>query len=167
MLTKKMERALNDQLNAELASDYLYLSMSAYFESQNLEGFANWMALQAREESQHAMKVYSYIHDRGGRVILQALDAPQSEWKSPTDAFRAAYEHEKMISGRINDLVDLANRENDHASHQFLMWFVAEQVEEEDSVRKIIDRLEMVGDSPNGMFIMDRELAKRATAPAH
>jgi ferritin len=162
MLGKKMEKALNEQLNAELYSAYIYLSLAAYYESEKLEGFASWMQAQALEERGHAMKIYSYIHSRGGRVLLTAIDAPQTEWKSAKAGFKAAYEHEKMISGRIDDLVNLANAEQDHASHQFLMWFVAEQVEEEESVGRVVDRLEMVGDSPNGLFFLDRELARRA-----
>jgi ferritin len=162
MLGKKVEKALNEQLNAELASAYIYLSLAAYFESQKLEGFAGWMQAQAQEEVGHAMKIYSYIHSRGGRVILTAVEGPQTEWKSPKSGFKAAYQHEKMISGRIDDLVNLANTEKDNASHQFLMWFVAEQVEEEESVGRVVDRLEMVGDSPNGLFFLDRELSRRA-----
>jgi ferritin len=159
-----MEKALNGQLNAELASEYLYLSMAAYFESQNLEGFASWMQVQAREEFTHAMKIYGYIHSRGGRVRLGALEAPKAEWESPLDAFSAALTHEKMISGLINDLVELANSEKDNASHQFLMWFVAEQVEEEESAGRVVDRLKLMGDAPGGLFMMDQELGARAPA---
>ena len=162
MLSKKMEKALNEQLNAELASAYIYLSLAAYFESENLEGFSGWMQVQAQEEVGHAMKIYGYIHSRGGRVLLAAIDAPQETWKSPTAGFEAALEHEKMITKRINDLVNLANDESDNASHQFLMWFVAEQVEEEESVSRVVDRLKMIGGAPGGMFMMDRELARRA-----
>jgi ferritin len=167
MLSKKMEKALNDQLNAEFYSAYVYLSLAAYFESKNLEGLASWMQAQAAEERGHAMKFYGYIHSRGGRVKLSQIDAPETSWDSPLVGFRSALEHEKMITGRINDLVDLANKEKDNASHQFLMWFVAEQVEEEESVGRVVDKLEMVGDSPSGLFIMDRELAKRGQAPSH
>jgi ferritin len=162
MLSKKMEKALNDQLNAELASSYLYLSLAAHFESENLEGFAGWMKVQAQEEVGHAMKIYGYIHSRGGRVLLTTVEAPQTSWKSPQSGFESASAHEKKISQRINDLVELANSENDHASHQFLMWFVAEQVEEEESVGRVVDKLKMVGDAPGGLFMMDRELARRA-----
>ncbi len=166
MLASQMEKALNDQLNAELASDYLYLSMAAYYESQNLEGFAKWMQLQAQEEFAHAMKIYTYIQTRGGRVRLGALEAPQSEWDSPLAAFSAALEHERMITSRINALVDMANAEKDNATHQFLMWFVAEQVEEEESASRVVERLKLMEDAPGGLFIMDRELGSRvASAP--
>lgn len=161
MLTKKMEKALNEQLNAEFASAYLYLSMAADFESKNFEGFGAWMKAQAQEELTHAMKFYGYIHSRGGRVVLGKLETPQGEWPTPIAAFEAAYQHEKKISGLINDLVELAGKERDNASHQFLMWFVAEQVEEEESVGRVVERLKMVGESPSGLFIMDNELGKR------
>ena len=161
MLNKKIEEALNDQINAELGSAYVYLSLAAYFESKNLDGFANWMKNQAQEEVEHAMRFYGYINDRGGRVILTRIDGPQTEWKSPLDGFTAALDHEKMITGRIDRLVELADKEKDHASHGFLMWFVSEQVEEEDNVGRVVEKLKLVGDSPNGLFIMDRELAQR------
>lgn len=162
MLSKKMESALNEQLNAELASSYIYLSLAAYFESENLEGFASWMQAQAQEEVSHAMKIYGYIHSRGGRVLLAAIDAPQTNWESPNSGFQAALDHEKKITKRIDNLVELANSESDHASHQFLMWFVAEQVEEEESVGRVVDKLEMIDDAPGGIFMIDRELARRA-----
>jgi ferritin len=161
MLSKKIEKAFNEQLNAELASAYVYLSLAAYFESRNLEGFAGWMKAQAQEEVGHAMKFYEYINTRGGRVLLTRIDGPETDWKSPLDGFTAAFEHEKMITGRIDDLVDLANKEADHASHQFLMWFVAEQVEEEDSVGRVVEKLKLIGDTPSGLYIMDRELGAR------
>lgn len=164
MLTKKMEKALNEQLNAELASSYIYLSLAAYCESENLEGFASWMQVQAQEEVVHAMKIYGHIHSRGGRVLLTTIEGPQTSWKSPTSGFEAAFDHEKKISKRINDLVELANSESDHASQQFLMWFVAEQVEEEDSVGRVVGKLKMVKEAAGGLFMMDRELAGRAAA---
>jgi len=163
MLTDHMEKSLNEQINAELYSSYLYLSMAAYFESLNLGGFASWMQTQSDEESAHAMKFYSYIHSRGGRVKLAAIPDPQTDWSSPKIAFEAALEHEQMITGRINDLVEIANSERDNASHHFLMWFVTEQVEEEQSVGDVINKLELVADHPGGLFMMDRELSNRAT----
>jgi ferritin len=167
MLSKKMEKALNEQLNAELASSYIYLSLAAYFESENLEGFASWMQTQAQEEVVHAMKIYGYIHSRGGRVVLTAIEGPQTSWKSPTAGFEAAFKHEKKISKRIDDLVEMASSESDNASHQFLMWFVAEQVEEEESVGRVVDKLKMVNEAPGGLFMMDRELARRAAMAGH
>jgi ferritin len=167
MLSEKMEKALNGQVNAEMYSAYLYLSMVAYFESLSLNGFANWMRVQTQEEMTHAMKFYDFINERGGRVLLTAIEAPQTEWNSPLDAFEAAYAHEQKVSGLINDLVDLAKSERDHASDNFLQWFVAEQVEEEDSASNIIEQIKLVGEGSGGLFLLDRELGQRTfTAPA-
>jgi ferritin len=164
-MNQKIEDAFNKQINAELFSSYLYLSMSAYFEAQSLPGMASWMRAQAQEENTHAMKFYDFIFERDGRVTLTALDAPKTEWGSPLQAFEEAYKHECMISGRINDLVNLAIAEKDHASANFLQWFVTEQVEEEASVLAIVDQLKMVGDHSMGLFMTDRELGRRG-APA-
>lgn len=161
MLSKKMEKALNEQLNAELFSSYLYLSMAAYFEGRNLDGFGSWMKVQAQEELAHGMKFYEFINSRGGKVTLDAIEAPQTKWDSPLDAFVAAEKHEQHISKLINDLVNQAVKESDNASHQFLMWFVAEQVEEEESVGRIVEHMKMITDSPSGLFMMDRELGSR------
>jgi len=161
MMGKKMEEALNGQVNAELYSSYLYLSMSAYFESLNLRGFANWMRVQAQEEAVHAMKIYDHIIERGGRVILPPVEAPPSEWASPLAVFEQVYGHEQKVTGLINDLVDLATGENDHATKSFLQWFVDEQVEEEASANEVLQKLKRVGEAPDRLFIIDRELAER------
>ncbi|MBD3220032.1 ferritin [bacterium] len=161
MLTDKMHQALNDQLQAEFFSAYLYLSMAAYFEDEGLEGMANWMTIQFQEEQTHAMKFYRYIIERGGRVELQALEKPQKDWPSPLAVFEEAFEHEKMISGRINDLAELAIAEKDHATHNMLQWFIAEQVEEEAAVDTIVNQLKMVGDQGHGLFMIDREMRGR------
>ena len=161
MMGKKMEEALNGQVNAELYSSYLYLSMSAYFESLNLRGFANWMRVQAQEELVHAMKIYDHIIERGGRVILRAVEAPPTEWASPLAVFEQVYGHEQKVTGLINDLVDLATAENDHATKSFLQWFVDEQVEEEASANEVLQKLKLVGKAPDRLFIIDRELAER------
>lgn len=161
MLSKKLERALNDQLNAEFFSSYLYLSLSAHFQRDNLDGFATWMRSQAQEELAHAMKFYDYINDRDGTVDLMRVDSPQSSWKSLVSAFDAAYQHEQEISRQIDKLVDLAVKEGDHATHQFLQWFVTEQVEEEQSVGQVVAKLKMVADSASGLYILNRELAER------
>lgn len=161
MLKEKVEKALNDQLNAEAFSAYLYLSMSAYFKSENLDGFANWMQVQAMEEYTHSRKFYDFIIQRGGRVVLQRIDAPQLDWDSPVAAFEAALAHEEMITGRINDLVDLALDEKDHATNIFLQWFVTEQVEEEESVGGVLQQLKLLSDAKGGLFMMDRELGQR------
>jgi ferritin len=161
MLSKKMEKALNDQVNAELFSAYLYCSMAAYFEAINLRGCAQWMRVQTQEEMGHAAKFFDFIIERGSRVVLQALDKPQTQWKSPSAAFEAALKHEQYITGRINNLVNLAIQEKDHATNSFLKWFVDEQVEEEASVTEIVEKLKMVKNAPGGMFMIDRELGQR------
>ncbi len=166
MLSKKMEEALNAQINAEIFSTYLYLAMAAWFHSRKLEGFARWMEMQAREEWEHSMKFFHYVDERGGRVILSAIEAPPSEWESPLEAFKAAYEHEKYITGRIHDLVALAREEKDYATENFLQWFVTEQVEEESSVNAIVQQMKLVQGSKNGLYMIDRELGKRTLASA-
>ncbi len=166
MIGKKIEEAFNKQLNAELSSAYIYLSMSAYFDSLNLGGMAKWMQMQAQEETDHAMKFFSNIQERGGRVVLDKIDSPKMEWSSPKDAFEDAYKHECKVSKLIHELVELASDENDHAAHAFLQWFVTEQVEEEDTVLTIVERFKMAGDFPGAIFMLDRELGMRA-AGAH
>ena len=165
MINQRLEKAINQQINAELYSAYLYLSMSAYFESKNLSGFANWMRLQAEEEQTHAMKFFDYVNERGGKVILKDIEASQSEWKSALDAFKHVYSHEQKVTGLINDLVDLSIKEKDHASNNFLQWYVAEQVEEEANASAIVNKLELMGESGNGLFMMDQELGKRVPSP--
>ena len=165
MIGKKMEEALNGQLNAELYSAYLYLSMTAYFESVNLAGFASWMRVQTQEEQFHAMKFYDYIIERGGRVILRSIDAPPADWDSPFAAFKATLEHEQKVTGIINDLMYLAREEKDNASEIFLQWFVNEQVEEEDNVSKVLGQLKLIKDSPQALFMMDKEMGQRVFMP--
>ena len=165
MLSEKMEKALNDQIQAEIYSAYLYLSMQAYFESVNLEGFAGWMQVQYQEEMSHAMKFYGFINERGGRVLLQTIDAPPSEWASPLAVFEATLDHEQKVTARINDLVDVAIAERDHATNNFLQWFVAEQVEEEDSVGGVLEQIKLVGEAKGGLFMLDRELGQRTFTP--
>jgi ferritin len=160
-INKKIEGVLNRQINAELYSAYLYLSMAAYFESINLKGFANWMENQAKEELSHAMKFYKFVNERNGRVILAAIDKPDIEWKSPLAAFTAAYEHEVMVTGSIDQLVEDARAEKDNATESMLKWFVEEQVEEEASSSGIVEKLKMVKDSSNGLLMIDKELGKR------
>ena len=164
MLSKKMQDALNGQINAEMFSSYLYLAMSAYFESINMSGMAGWMRAQAAEEEMHAMKIFDFIGDRGGRVTLSAIDAPQTEWKSPLAAFQAAYEHEQKVTGLINGLVELAGKENDPATNIFLQWFVTEQVEEEKTADDIVQKLKMVQDQPGPLYMLDKELGARKSA---
>ena len=165
MLSERMEAALNGQLNAELYSSYLYLSMSANFQALNLGGFANWMRVQTQEELVHAMKFYDFINERGGRTTLQSVDAPPTQWDSPLAAFEAALAHEQKVTALINDLVDLALAERDHASNAFLQWFVTEQVEEEDSANDVVQKLKLVGESQGGLFMLDREMGARTFTP--
>jgi ferritin len=174
MLTEKMETKLNEHINAELFSAYLYLSMSAYFKSVDLPGFANWMQVQFEEEMSHAMKFFEFVDNMDGRIRLMTIQAPPVEWKSPQEVFQQTYEHEQLVSKQIFELVSLALEENDHATNNFLQWFVAEQVEEESSAKTILSKLKFIGDSKSGLFMVDQELAKRtvsldassSTAPA-
>jgi ferritin len=161
MLNKKVQDALNVQINAELYSAYLYLAMTAYFEAENLRGFANWMRVQASEEMIHAMKFYDFVNERNGRVILQPIAAPQSEWNAPLAVFEDAYKHEQEVTGMINRLVDLSVKESDHATQSFLQWFVDEQVEEEANAYNVIQDLKRVAESAHGLFMLDRELGQR------
>ncbi len=165
MISNKMVDALNEQVNAELYSAYLYLSMESYFKAQNLNGFANWMKVQTQEEVSHAMKIYDFIDERGGRVLLKAIEGPPTDWDSALAVFKAAYEHEQKVTGLINNLVDLAIKEKDHATNSFLQWFVNEQVEEEASADEIVQQLKMMENAPGGMFMLDRELGQRVFIP--
>lgn len=165
MIDKKMQGALNEQIIAELYSAYLYLSMVAYFESINLPGFANWMRVQTQEEVMHAMKIYDYVNERGGRVILKSISQPQTEWESPLAAFEAAYEHEQKVTGLINGLVNLAIEEKDHAANMFLQWFINEQVEEESSADAIVQKLKLMANAPGGLYMLDNEMGQRVFTP--
>ena len=161
MLKPKIEQAINDQINFEIFSAYLYFSMQAYFNSISLDGAANWMEIQVQEELFHVKKFSMYVNDRRGRVKLDAIDKPQFEWNSPVEAFEAAFEHEKLVSERINDMVALSIKENDNATHNFLQWFVNEQVEEEASVDQIVQKMKLVEGNGTGIFMIDQELMQR------
>lgn len=165
MLNKKIEKKINEQINEELFSAYLYLAMSAYCEDINLPGFANWMSVQFEEEQFHAMKFINYINERGGRVELEALEKPQVEWDNMIDVFEATLKHERHITSKINEIVDLAIEERDHATVSFLNWYVDEQVEEEDTAEGILDQLKMINGQGNGMLMLDREMAARTFTP--
>ncbi len=160
-ISRKVEKALNSQVNAELYSAYLYLSMAAYFESASLTGFAKWLRLQAKEEVEHAMKIYNYILERGGKVELEKIDKPKIEWQSPLEAFSDAYEHEKKVTSLIYNLVELAQSEKDYATNEMLQWFVKEQVEEEAQTQLVVEHLKMAADSKNGIMMIDHRLSKR------
>jgi ferritin len=161
MLSETINKALNDQINAELYSSYLYYAMAAYFDDIGLPGASHWMKNQAVEEMLHAHKFFTYIADRGGRVALDAIDKPQAEWPSPLAAFEDAYKHEVKVTGLINGLVKLAREESDFNTDNFLQYFVAEQVEEEASADEIVQKFKLVDESKGGLFMIDRELATR------
>jgi ferritin len=161
MLSEKVLSALNDQLNAEFYSSYLYLAMAAHMEAEGFTGMGHWLRKQSEEELAHAMKFYKFILDRGGRVQFKAVDQPPSHWKSPLALFENVLEHERQISGRVWSLIELTGQEKDPATRVFLHWFVEEQVEEEAQVALIVQKLRMVGDSVNGLFLIDRELGSR------
>lgn len=161
MLAKAVQDAMNEQIKTEFYSAYQYLSMAAYCESVNLPGFAHWMRIQAREEVEHAMKFYDFVLDRGGRVLLQAIDQPVIEFGSPLEVFEQALKHEQRVTATINELYTLAVEENDYASQAFLQWFVTEQVEEEKNAGDVVETLKMVGDKSEALFLLDRELGSR------
>ena len=165
MLSKKLLDALNQQINDEYYSSYIYQSMVAFFEDLNLDGCAHWMKMQAEEEHLHALKIFNYVVERGGRVELFAVPKPPIEWDSPRGAFDAALDHEKLMTDKISKLADLAIDERDHATNNLMQWYVSEQVEEEANVDDILKKLDMMGDSGTGLFLMDRELKSRP-APA-
>jgi ferritin len=166
MISNKMQAAIDEQINAEIWSAYLYLSMSAYFESQNLKGFANWMKIQWQEEVTHAIKFFDYVHSRGGQVNLQPIAAVQNSWGNAIDVFKDALAHEQKVTGLINNLANLAVEEKDHASNSMLQWFIAEQIEEESNAEQIIVQLKMIGDNGYGLLMLDRELATRVFVDA-
>jgi ferritin len=165
MLTERMLNALNKQINREIYSSYLYMSMSMYFESEDLSGAAFWMRTQVLEELAHADKFMHYVNERGGRVFLEALGKPDVSWDVPLDAFNGALKHERFISASINDLVTLAREEKDFMSDNFLQWFVAEQVEEEASVTEVIRMFKLAGGAGGGLLMIDRELGSRVFIP--
>jgi ferritin len=161
MLNRTIQDALNEQIKNEVYSGYLYLSMAAYSESVNLPGFAHWMRAQAQEELGHALKMFDYVNERGGRVLLQAIAQPPAEFESPLDVFRKTLEHEQHVTQLIHDLYALALQENDYATQMFLQWFVTEQVEEEKNATEIVNLLEAVGGRGQGLIMLDRQLAQR------
>lgn len=160
-MDKQVLSALNQQIAAELHSAYLYLAMSAHFSEQNLDGFAHWMKLQASEEVEHAMKLYSHVIHCGGRVELKALEAPPKKFGSPLSIFEASLAHEKKITGMIHDLFELARKKADYATELELQWFVNEQVEEEDSASKAVEQLKMAGDSTAALMMLDHRFGER------
>ncbi len=162
MLKEKIQNSLNKQLNMELFSSYEYLAMSAYFKEKNLDGFSHWFAVQSQEEYGHAMKIYDYINQANGKVKLTKIDEPNANWKTVIDVLKETYQHEKKVTAAINSLVDLAISLKDHATNNFLQWFVSEQVEEENTALNILEKLKLIADSKDGLFLLDRELGQRA-----
>ena len=160
-MKKEIEQELNKQLNRELYSAYLYLSMAAYFESINLKGFAHWLKVQAKEEVAHAMKFFEFINDRNGKVVLETIDKPKTDWSSPVEAFKDVYEHEQKVTNYIHKLVELARKNEDYATENFLAWFVSEQVEEEAQANEIYQKLKLCEKSVGGLFALDHHLGKR------
>ena len=161
MLSRKMEDALNKQVNREFYSSYLYLAMSAYFETVNLKGFARWMRVQAREERTHGEKIYDFIIARGGKVTLGPIEAPKAKWSSAGKVFGEVYAHEQKVTGMIHALVELAMKEKDYATFEMLQWFVKEQVEEEANAADVLAQIGLVGDVPGSLFRLDHELGER------
>lgn len=161
MISENMEKILNTQINKELYSSYLYLSMSAFLKSLNLYGFANWMYIQSQEEIAHGMAILDFIIQRGGKVHLEPIDKPPTDFKSILDLFEMALSHEVYISGLIHKLADLADEENDRPAQSFLKWYIDEQVEEEASAQDIVAKLKFVNSSPGALLYMDKEMAGR------
>jgi ferritin len=162
MIKDKILKALNKQLNEELYSSYAYLAMAAHFSSLSLDGFAHWFRLQSQEEYGHAMKILDFILARDGKVSLMKVDPPKADWKTPQSVIKEAYDQEVSVSKSINDIVDQALTEKDYATNNFMQWFVSEQVEEESTASKLLDRINLVGDNKNGLLLLDKELGTRA-----
>jgi len=165
MLSKKLEDAINKQINAELWSAYLYLSMSTHFANEGLPGVANWFEMQFREEQDHAMKFMNYMVAKGSKVKLQPIDKVDTSWETVLKAFEDSLAHEKVVTALINDLVAIARDEKDFATDNMLQWFVSEQVEEEDSVQGIIDSLRLIGNNGHAIYMLDKELGQRDPEP--
>ncbi|MBF4693192.1 ferritin [Fusibacter ferrireducens] len=165
MINPKLEKAINEQINAELYSAYLYLSMSAYLESLNLPGFATWMRVQFEEEQFHAMRFFTYLNDRGGRVVLEAIEKPQFEWNNVIEVFEKTLEHEIHVTNLLNNIADIAEAERDRPTKNLMIWFIDEQVEEESTAEKIINELKMINGEGHGMLMLDRELGARVFTP--
>ena len=167
MLKESLQKALNEQVKNEFYSANVYLAMVAWFEDQGLPGFANWMRAQHQEELTHGLKIFDFILDRDGKVVIETIDAPPLEYASPLAAFEAAYENEKTVSRMIDDLYDLADKENDHATRVMLQWFITEQVEEEASTKLAVDKLKLAGNDSGALFVLDQQFgARKAGEPA-
>ncbi len=165
MMNKKLEKAFNNQINKELYSEYLYMSMYAYFDRMNLQGFKNWMNVQMQEEHAHAMGMFNYLHERGGKVVLQAIEQPETDWKSPVALFEHVLKHEQYVTSLINKLMDVAEEVKDRAAVSFIDWYLKEQVEEEASVNGVLTTLKLIGDDKHALLMYDKDLAARTFNP--
>lgn len=166
MINETLEKAFNEQINAEFYSEFLYLSMKAYFEQMNLKGFVNWMDVQVQEERAHALGMYDYVHERGGKVVLTTIEGPRTEWSSPLEVFEHVLSHEELVTSKINALMDVAEEVRDRAAMSFLDWYLKEQVEEESSVGGVLATLKLIKDDANALLLLDKDLAARTfTAP--
>lgn len=160
-MNSKIEKALNDQINFELYSSYIYMAMASYFRSLSLSGFAHWMEIQVKEELAHALKLYNYITERGGIAVFDAIAKPPQSWESPTDVFKHSHEHEQIVTSRMHEIVDLSIKEKDHTTNAHIQWYLNEQVEEESKVLGIYQQLKFANNSPQALLMFDRELAQR------
>jgi ferritin len=160
-ISTQLNDVINDQINYELSSGYIYLSMASWFETQHLDGMAHWMKIQAKEEYDHAMRFWNHVTERGGRVLLQAIESPHTEWTAPLDAWEVAYQHELNVTHRISKIGDLAHKENDKSAIPLLQWFYKEQIEEEEQTMKVLDLLTLIRDSTNALFMLDAKLGHR------
>lgn len=165
MIKQSLVDAINEQINKEIFSEYYYLSMAAYLESEDLSGFAQFFKVQVEEERFHAMKFFDFLNDRGGKVILTAIEAPKTDFSSPEEIFKLAYEHEKFVTESINHLMELAIKENDYALRSFLQWYIDEQVEEEATMNKYVSQLRRMGNNGHGILMIDKELSQRIFVP--
>lgn len=166
MISATMQDAINHQITLELASEHLYLSMSAYCAARSWDGFAHWFRMQAGEEHGHGMKFFDHVLDRGGHVVLETIEAPQTEFESLLDVMQLSLQHEQEVTAALNELYGKAVGENDYAAQALLQWFITEQVEEEKTVSTLVDQLRMIGGQGTGVLILDRELAGRTAEPA-
>lgn len=164
MLKDSVQKALNEQVKHEFYSAHVYLSMCAWFEDQGLPGFAKWMRMQYQEELGHGIRIFDFINDRDGKVVIEGVEAPPTSWKSPLDAFETAYDSEKAVSKSIDDLYNLADKENDHATKVMLQWFITEQVEEEASTKQAVDRLKLAGDDSSALLVLDEQFGSRTSS---
>ena len=161
MINEKLQNAFNDQINKELYSEYLYLAMKTYFMEQNLMGFVNWFDCQVQEEHAHAMGMYNYLHERGGKVELLPIDKPQIDWESPLKVFEHVLEHEQYVTSLINGLLDVAEEVKDRAAISFLDWYLKEQVEEENNVGNVLAKLQLIGDDKHALLLLDKDMETR------